>query len=92
MAGAVGTSLLVTVMTSRTTTHLTTMMASGGAKGATQEHMIMEASIQGINDAYLVIVGIGVIALLLAFFIKRVGQASGEETEVQLKKAIAEKA
>ncbi|KWX78242.1 drug resistance transporter, EmrB/QacA subfamily [Paenibacillus jilunlii] len=91
VAGAVGTSLLVTVMTSRTTTHLMDMMAAGGAKGSSKEHMIMEASIQGINDAYLVIVGIGIAGLLLAFFIKRVGQASGQESEAQLKQAIAEK-
>lgn len=88
VAGAVGTSLLVTVMTSRTQTHFQDMMASGGAKGATQEHMIMEASIQGINDAYLVIVGIGIIGLLLSFFIKRVAQASEEKSNVELKKAI----
>lgn len=77
VAGAIGTSLLVTVMTSRTTAHLTDMMASGGAAD-TKEHMVMEATIQGINDAYLVIIGIGVVGLLLSFFIKRTGQA--EET------------
>ncbi|NBD25131.1 DHA2 family efflux MFS transporter permease subunit [Paenibacillus glycinis] len=78
VAGAIGTSLLVTVMTSRTKTHLTDMMGSGGA-GDTQEHMAMEASILGINDAYLVIIGIGLVGLLLSFFIKRATPA--EETE-----------
>jgi EmrB/QacA subfamily drug resistance transporter len=73
VAGAVGTSLLVTIMTSRTKTHLMDRMASGGTSGETQQHMIMEASIQGINDAYVVIIGIGVVGLLLSFFIKRVG-------------------
>ncbi|MEK5026056.1 DHA2 family efflux MFS transporter permease subunit [Paenibacillus sp. FSL M7-1046] len=90
VAGAVGTSLLVTVMTSRTTTHMQEMMAAGGAKGATQEHMIMEASIQGINDAYLVIVGIGIIGLLLSFFIKQVGQTSEKESGQKLKTITAE--
>ncbi|MEK4060662.1 MULTISPECIES: DHA2 family efflux MFS transporter permease subunit [unclassified Paenibacillus] len=90
VAGAVGTSLLVTVMTSRTTTHMQEMMAAGGAQGATQEHMIMEASIQGINDAYLVIVGIGIIGLLLSFFIKQVGQTSGKESGQKLKTITAE--
>ncbi|WP_445323559.1 DHA2 family efflux MFS transporter permease subunit [Paenibacillus sp. FSL R7-0179] len=75
VAGAVGTSLLVTVMTSRTASHFQDIMASGGAAGDTQQHMVMEASIQGINDSYLVIVGIGIIGLLLSFFIKQVGQA-----------------
>ncbi|GGF91903.1 multidrug MFS transporter [Paenibacillus albidus] len=91
VAGAIGTSLLVTVMTSRTTAHLQDMMASG-TQGATQEHMVMEASIQGINDSYLVIVAIGIIGLLLSFFIKRVGQASDPEPELKLKKLVAEKA
>ncbi|WP_083675844.1 DHA2 family efflux MFS transporter permease subunit [Paenibacillus borealis] len=90
VAGAVGTSLLVTVMTSRTTTHMQEMMAAGGAKGATQEHMIMEASIQGINDAYLVIVGIGILGLLLSFFIKQVGQTSEKESGQKLKTITAE--
>ncbi|SFF06866.1 drug resistance transporter, EmrB/QacA subfamily [Bacillus sp. OV194] len=92
VAGAIGTSLLVTVMTNRTRTHFTDMMAAGGTKGETQQHMIMEASIQGINDAYLVIVGIGIIGLLLSFFIKRVGQSSEEENKVALKKAIVKEA
>ncbi|SDX70439.1 DHA2 family efflux MFS transporter permease subunit [Paenibacillus sp. CF384] len=72
VAGAIGTSLLVTVMTTRTKSHLQDMMVSGG--NASQEHMIMESTIQGINDAYLVIIGIGVVGLLLSFFIKRTGQ------------------
>lgn len=92
VAGAVGTSLLVTVMTNRTLTHFQDMTAAGGTEGVTQEHMIIEASIQGINDAYLVIVGIGVVGLLLSFFIKRVGQASEEETKVTLTKAIVKEA
>jgi EmrB/QacA subfamily drug resistance transporter len=92
VAGAVGTSLLVTVMTSRTKTHMQDMVASGAAQNATQEHLIMEASIQGINDAYLVIVGIGVIGLLLSFFIKRVNQATEEEPKAKLAKAILKEA
>lgn len=92
VAGAVGTSLLVTVMTSRTKTHLQDLMASGGTEAATQKQMIMEASIQGINDAYLVIVGIGIIGLLLSFFIKRTDQASKEESKAKLKLAIAKEA
>jgi EmrB/QacA subfamily drug resistance transporter len=92
VAGAVGTSLLVTVMTNRTKTHFQDIMASGGAEGATQKHMIMEASIQGINDAYLVIVGIGIIGLLLSFFIKHVAETSEEKSKVTLKKAIVKEA
>ncbi len=91
VAGAVGTSLLVTIMTDRTKTHLTDMMSTGG-NGATQEQMILEATIQGINDAYVVIIGIGVIGLLLSFFIKRVEQSSEEMSDANLNKATIKKA
>jgi MFS family permease len=84
VAGAVGTSLLVTVMTSSTKTHLQSLMAHGGASGETQQHMVMEASIHGVNDAYFVIIVIGVISLLLSFFIKRVEQAP-EDSAIPLK-------
>ncbi|OAH56656.1 MFS transporter [Domibacillus aminovorans] len=91
VAGAVGTSLLVTIMTDRTKTHLTDMMSTGG-NGATQEQMILEATIQGINDAYVVIIGIAVIGLLLSFFIKRVEQSSEEMSDANLNKATIKKA
>ncbi|WP_306459205.1 MULTISPECIES: hypothetical protein [unclassified Paenibacillus] len=32
------------------------------------------AMIQGINDSYLVLVGIGILGLVLSFFIKRTGE------------------
>lgn len=87
VAGAVGTSLLVTVMTNRTETHVKEMMASGVNTGS-QEHMIVEATIQGINDAYVVIIGIGLIGLILSFFIKHVKQVSEENTNTKIKKVI----
>lgn len=86
VAGAIGTSLLVTIMMSRTATHMQQLMATNVAKSATQDHMMMEATIQGINDAYLVIVGIGILGLLLSFFIKQVGPSTGKKSEIKLKK------
>lgn len=83
VAGGVGTALLITVMTTRTKSHLIEIMTTGKVATATKE-MIKEASIQGINDSYLVIIGIGVVGLVLSFFIKRVGQAEEEETEVSV--------
>ncbi|QKH05204.1 DHA2 family efflux MFS transporter permease subunit (plasmid) [Bacillus cereus] len=82
VAGAVGTSLLVTVMTSSTKNHLQNLIATGGAQGQTQQHLVTEASIQGINDAYFVILIIGIISLLLSFFIKRVKNTSEEKSNV----------
>ncbi|MDQ6596674.1 DHA2 family efflux MFS transporter permease subunit [Bacillus salipaludis] len=87
VAGAVGTSLLVTVMSDRTKTHLQDMIPSAASKGLNQAQVIKEATIQGINDAYLVIIGIGVIGLLLSLFIKKVKQASDLEFKASLEKA-----
>ncbi|ANE46494.1 MFS transporter [Paenibacillus swuensis] len=84
VAGAIGTSLLVTVMTSRTKTHMQDMLAGGVSEGTSEKQMMMEAMIQGINDAYLVIVGIGLIGLALSFFIKRAHQEEEEEHERSL--------
>nr|WP_238404314.1 DHA2 family efflux MFS transporter permease subunit [Paenibacillus paridis] len=92
VAGAVGTSLLVTIMTSRTTTHMKDLMTSGGAEGTTQAQMVTAASIHGINDAYLVIVGIGVIGMLLSFFIKRADQPSVEESKASVKLTVVKEA
>lgn len=86
VAGAVGTSLLVTVMTNRTQTHMQDMVASGNTDGLTQAQMVTEASIHGINDAYYVIVAIGVVGLLLSFFIKRVKRGAEEPSITDNKK------
>ncbi len=86
VAGAVGTSLLVTVMTDRTKTHLQDLIPTAATKGLTQAQLIKEASIQGINDAYFVIVGIGIIGLLLSFFIKKGKQVVSDQVTNHLKK------
>ncbi|PDZ04551.1 MFS transporter [Bacillus cereus] len=91
VAGAVGTSLLVTVMTSRTKSHLQDMVPTATAKGLNQKELVTEASIQGINDAYLVIIGIGIIGLILSFFIKKVKQASELETNIPAEMVTTEK-
>lgn len=92
VAGAVGTSLLVTVMTTRTNTHLQSSMANSGTNTEPQQHIIIEASIQGVNDAYFVIIIIAVISLLLAFFIKNNKQVLEEETSSAFKKLSESKA
>nr|WP_242243176.1 DHA2 family efflux MFS transporter permease subunit [Bacillus cereus group sp. BfR-BA-01309] len=91
VAGAVGTSLLVTVMTSRTKSYLQDMVPTATAKGLNQKELVTEASIQGINDAYLVIIGIGIIGLILSFFIKKVKQASELETNIPAEMVTTEK-
>ncbi|MFL6559915.1 MAG: DHA2 family efflux MFS transporter permease subunit [Bacillus sp. (in: firmicutes)] len=86
VAGAVGTSLLVTVMSDRTKSHLQDLIPTAAAKGLNQEQLIKEATIHGINDAYLVIIGIGIIGFLLSFFIKKVKQGSEIEPKATLGK------
>ncbi len=76
VAGAVGTALLVTIMSDRSKTHAQDFVTSGAAGGWSKEQLAMEATIQGINDAYLVIIAIGVVGLILSFFIKRTSPAS----------------
>ncbi|UOQ87545.1 DHA2 family efflux MFS transporter permease subunit [Gracilibacillus salinarum] len=79
VAGAIGTSLIVTIMTSRTKDHLQEMVTNGIT--GSQEHLTMEASIQGINDAYFTMLFFAFISLVLSFFIKRVKQASEDSLQ-----------
>ena len=92
VAGGIGTSLLVTIMASSTKNHFQEMMTTGAATGQSQQHMMMEASIQGINDAYLVIFLIGLISLVLTFFIKRVERAPEKKSEVTMDRPMAKEA
>lgn len=76
VAAAIGTALLITMMTVRTEDHLNSL-AQGG--GLTEAQLAAEASIQGINDVYFAMVIFGVISLVLSFFIKRVTPADHKE-------------
>ncbi|WP_051153919.1 DHA2 family efflux MFS transporter permease subunit [Paenibacillus sp. PAMC 26794] len=89
VAGAVGTSLLVSVMTSRTTAHVQDMMATGAANGLSQKQLATESMIQGINDAYVVIIGIAVVGLVLSFFIKRTKQTKEEEIKQVVRQKVS---
>ncbi|WP_010271653.1 DHA2 family efflux MFS transporter permease subunit [Paenibacillus senegalensis] len=70
VAGAVGTSLLVTVMANSSDKHLDSLITSGEAAGQTEQALLTAASIHGVNEAYFVIIIVGLISLLLSFFIK----------------------
>lgn len=79
VAGAMGSSLLVTVMSNRTAVHAREMLASDqlaattgpGAGQAAEELIQVQAAIQGVNDAFLLSTFIALAALVLAFFIQR---------------------
>jgi EmrB/QacA subfamily drug resistance transporter len=81
VSGAIGSSLLVTIMSNRTKTHATDLAASTmkhltgkptpAVLAEMKQQIAMKAMLEGINDAFLVSAGIACIALVLAFFIKR---------------------
>lgn len=69
VAGAVGTSLLVTVMATSSEKHVQELITSGETSGLSDQAIKLTASIHGINVAYFVIIIVGVASLLLSFFI-----------------------
>ena len=88
ISGAIGTAFLVTVMTSQTAKHTTEMATASGVTPDAKEkmaHIVKEATIQGINDAFIVATGLSILALILAFFIKRV-QPAEEDNEKEISK------
>jgi hypothetical protein len=98
VSGAIGSALLITIMTNRTKTHATDLAASamkhltGNPTPAViaemKQQVAMKAMLEGINDSFLVSVGIACIALVLAFFIKRVKQAEDPAEDQTGKKVV----
>ncbi|RFU66370.1 DHA2 family efflux MFS transporter permease subunit [Peribacillus saganii] len=90
VSGAIGTALLVTIMSNRTETHAEEL-GKEAMKGLTaqptadqiaqmKQEIGMKAMLEGINDAFLVAAGLVAVSLILAFFIKRAKQAPDTET------------
>ncbi|WP_273834359.1 DHA2 family efflux MFS transporter permease subunit [Guptibacillus sedimenti] len=78
VAGAIGTALLVTIMSNRTesaATDLAKEAVAGGVDPATlQQQIMMQAMLEGINFAFFIATFIAGLAFVLAFFIKRAGR------------------
>jgi EmrB/QacA subfamily drug resistance transporter len=84
VSGAIGTALLVTVMSNRSesrgaelaeeTMKNVTGQPSEAAIVQMQQQIMMQATLDGINFAFFVSVFIAALALILAFFIKRAKQ------------------
>ncbi|GIN86500.1 MFS transporter [Heyndrickxia sporothermodurans] len=101
VSGAIGTALLVTVMSSRTKHHAEDLISKAMSKLTEQPspetlaqmkgHLLMEATINGINDSFTVSVLIAAIAFIAAFFIKRVNvtAASAKLQESPQKQVVA---
>jgi EmrB/QacA subfamily drug resistance transporter len=99
VSGAIGTALLITVMSNRTVTHTKELMQdamknvtgqpSEAAMAQMQQQVAMEGMLHGINDAFLVASGIAAVALVLAFFIKRSTPAEEPIEELPVNKKVA---
>lgn len=82
VSGAIGTALLLTIMTKRTESSAATMMADATASGNVpttpealalfQAQLETSATLNGINFSFFVTTIIAVVALVLALFMKRV--------------------
>lgn len=101
VSGAIGTALLITVMTTRTKHHIETMMQEAMAKLTAKpsaaeletltQQVTAQGTIEGINDSFLVSVGFIILALLLALFIKR-AKPSADKDPLTAPAAKAERA
>ncbi|MFK2825986.1 DHA2 family efflux MFS transporter permease subunit [Bacillus sp. B190/17] len=104
VAGAIGTALLVTLMSNRTETHAAELadaamkhaagQPSAAAVAEMKQQIAMKAMLEGINDAFLAATFIAAVAFVLAFFIKRAKQAEepleGKPTDKEMTAKLVE--
>lgn len=73
ISGSIGTAILVTVMSTQSSNRLTSIVTSEGLSVTDKAGMLAagnQATIYGINSAFIIATALSVAALLLAFFIK----------------------
>ncbi|PNQ80547.1 DHA2 family efflux MFS transporter permease subunit [Paenibacillus sp. F4] len=73
ISGSIGTAILVTVMSTQSSNRLTTIVTSEGLTVTDKAGMLAagnQATIYGINSAFIIATVLSVAALILAFFIK----------------------
>ncbi|MDZ5473663.1 DHA2 family efflux MFS transporter permease subunit [Bacillus sp. 31A1R] len=91
VSGAIGTALLVTIMSNRTESEAKTLgeeamknltgQPTEAALAQLKQEIAMKAMLEGINYSFLVATFIAAVAFVLAFFIKRVKQAEDKTVE-----------
>jgi len=75
VSGAIGTAILVTIMNNVTKNEAASLMAGVDMTTITEEAKTLlghEALLAGIQYSFLVALGINIVALILAFFVRRV--------------------
>ncbi|MEK4056705.1 DHA2 family efflux MFS transporter permease subunit [Paenibacillus sp. FSL F4-0087] len=88
VAGAIGTAILVTIMSSKLKSHLADTLATGQIATDDKAAMLRataDATIYGVNYAFVVATAMTVVALLLAFFIRKTKPATEPVTTEQQK-------
>ena len=95
VAGAIGTALMVTLMTtyansrakelSATAMQNITGQPTDTALAQMQDQIMMQATLDGINFSFLVSAGIAFVALVLSFFMKRATPMEEKPSEVKFK-------
>ncbi|OCA83280.1 MFS transporter [Bacillus sp. FJAT-27225] len=101
VAGAIGTALLVTIMTNRTESRAAelgkeamsklTEQPTGEAAAQMKQQIMAQAMLDGINFSFLIATLISIVSLVLAFFIKRATQAEDPLEKSQAGNKLAEK-
>jgi hypothetical protein len=100
VSGAIGSALLVTIMSNRTKTHAVDLLAAAKkhvaanptpAAMAEMKQIPLKAMLEGINDSFLVSCAIACVALVLAFFIKRSKQAEDVQDVKSQNKKVTKK-
>ncbi|WP_045521649.1 DHA2 family efflux MFS transporter permease subunit [Neobacillus niacini] len=101
VSGAIGTALLVTVMSNRAESKAIelgeaamanlTEQPTEAALAEMQQQIMMSATLDGINFAFFVSVFIAAVALILAFFMKRAKQAEDNMEENPAGKKVVNK-
>ncbi|WP_067932789.1 DHA2 family efflux MFS transporter permease subunit [Alicyclobacillus kakegawensis] len=74
VSGAVGMALLVSIMASRTATHLKQLLVSHHVLPTDKVQVAdlsRQAMVMGINDAFMIATGLLVLAFILAFFLQK---------------------
>lgn len=79
IAGAIGTALVITIMTTKTTSHTTELMSADPTMS--QAQVLKDASIMGISDAYMFTMILSIIALLLTLVMPNKNQSTKEQAK-----------
>ena len=99
VAGAIGTALMVTIMTtyaasrekvlSATAMNNMTGQPSEAALAQINEQIMLQATLDGINFSFLFATGLAFVALILSFFIKRATPMEEKPSKVKMQKKVA---